>query len=544
MIVDRLPEREQPWDFCIVGSGPVGMALALQLDALGRNVLVLESGGRQLESEREEDSRAEIADSKTHVPMEIAVCRALGGTSWTWGGRSVPFDDIDLETRSWVPDSGWPITHDEIRPWYSKACDFLLCGNGPFEYSPQQLPSAAGEIGLSCLERWATESKVVLVHRDKIAASRRITLAVNATVVDLKFDAGQCRLESLDVATPAGSAAIRARHVILAMGGVETTRLLLAVQRRMPAAFGGVDGPLGRFYMGHISGKIANILFARPGAIADFDFFRDATGSWVRRRFVLDAAAQRRHQLLNTAFFPDNPPFHDYRHRSGVLSAVFLVLAFPPTGRKVLSEGIRLAHIGTPPRHYAAHLRNAILGVPAGARDVAGILRYRLFGKPRKPGFLVHNPSGKYALHYHGEQEPNPDSRITLSEERDRFGLPRARIDLRFTGNDVTSVVESHKVLDRGLRAAGIAELEYRWPSQELADRVWAQASDGYHQNGTTRMGADPRTSVVDSNLKVHGFENLHIASSSVFRTTGQANSTFPAVALGLRLVNHLHEQS
>jgi hypothetical protein len=227
-----------------------------------------------------------------------------------------------------------------------------------------------------------------------------------------------------------------------------------------------------------------------------------------------------------------------------VLSAVFLALAFPPTGRRILPEGIRLAHIGVPPRHYGAHLWNAILGAPAGVCDIVNILRFRVFGKPRKPGFLLQNSAGKYALRYHAEQEPNPESRITLGGEADRFGLPRARIDLRYTDNDVASVVKSHRVLDQGLRAAGLGRLNFWLPEQELASHVCAQATDGYHQTGTTRMGADPRTSVVDCNLRIHGLENMYVASSSVFRTTGQANSTLPAVALGLRLVHHLHQET
>jgi choline dehydrogenase-like flavoprotein len=540
MIVDSLTEREQPWEFCIIGSGPVGMALALEFEKLGHEVLVLESGGRDVDRASGEDSRAVLANPQTHAPMELAACRAFGGASWTWGGRCVPLDDIDFEPRAWVPNSDWPITHDDLRPWYTAACSYLQCGQGSFELRPERLPASTEDISLGCLERWSTEPRMALIFRDKIAQSRHITLSVNSTAVDLEFDADRRRAECVVVATAGRKEKVRARQIILAMGGVETTRFMLTVQRRAPSAFGGVDGPLGRSYMGHLSGKIANILFERPSSDADMDFFRDATGAYVRRRFMLNAAAQRKHRVLNTAFFPDNPPFHDYRHHSGVLSAVFLALAFPPTGRRILAEGIRLAHIGSPPRHYGAHIRNVILGAPAGARDVFGILHDRFFSKPRKPGFLVRNSAGKYALHFHAEQEPSPESRIRLANETDRFGMPRAYVDLRYTDNDVASVVASHRVLDESLRGNGIGRLEYYYPEKELIDRVRAQASDGYHQTGSTRMGSDPRTSVVDSNLRVHGLDNLHVASSSVFRTTGQANSTLPAVALGLRLVHHL----
>ncbi len=122
----------------------------------------------------------------------------------------------------------------------------------------------------------------------------------------------------------------------------------------------------------------------------------------------------------------------------------------------------------------------------------------------------------------------------------DNFGVPRAVIDLRFTPQDVQSVIDSHRVLDDALRANGIGRLEYWYPAAELKDKVYAQAADGFHQVGTTRMGSDPTQSVVDAELKVHGVENLYIASSSVFPTTGQANSTLLAVAFGVRLAEKL----
>jgi choline dehydrogenase-like flavoprotein len=129
---------------------------------------------------------------------------------------------------------------------------------------------------------------------------------------------------------------------------------------------------------------------------------------------------------------------------------------------------------------------------------------------------------------------------VVLTDEADGFGLPRVAIDLRFTEGDARSVIGAHQVLDAALRANVIGRLEYWYPQKQLFNRVLAQASDGLHQVGTTRMGQDPKDSVVDADLKVHDIANLHVASSSVFPTTGQANSTFLATALAIRLANHL----
>ena len=538
-MIERILSKDKLWDLCIIGTGPVGMALALEFERLGDEVLLLESGGSEVDPATAEASRAQIVDCNRHATMEISVCRALGGTSWIWGGRCVAFDDIDWMERDFVADARWPIGHDEIRPWYGRAAEYLLCGNANFSIPYKQILS--GGLTLDFVERWAREPKVILEHRDRLLGAERIRISLKSNVTDLNLSADGQRVESLAVSTPEGACTVKALRIVLAMGGVETTRLLLHTQQRWLGHFGGVDGPLGRYYMGHISGKIASIVFNHPDSINDLDFNLDESGAYHRRRFMLTADTQLQHKVLNTSFWPDNPCFYDPGHGSGVLSSVFLALAFPPTGRRLLPEAIRLAHTGPKPYRLAAHLRNAILGAPRGVKDIYGILRDRFIKKPKKPGFLVSNRGGKYALHYHAEQVPHPDSRIKLASETDSFGVPRAVIDLRYTDQDVQSVIDSHELLDKALQANSIGRLEYLYGPEQQRERVYAQASDGFHQVGTTRMGEDARKSVVDADLKVHGVENLFVASSSVFPTTGQANSTLLAVAFGIRLAHHLH---
>jgi choline dehydrogenase-like flavoprotein len=168
------------------------------------------------------------------------------------------------------------------------------------------------------------------------------------------------------------------------------------------------------------------------------------------------------------------------------------------------------------------------------------ILRDRFLRKPKKPGFLVSNPGGRYALHYHAEQIPQADSRIRLTNETDQFGLKRAAIDLRFAEQDVDSVIRSHELLDQSLRANGIGRLEPWYSPEKMRSKVWEQAADGFHQVGSIRMGEDRGASVVNRDLCTHDLGNLYVASSAVFPTSGQANSTLLAVAMGMRLAYRL----
>jgi choline dehydrogenase-like flavoprotein len=210
--------EERVWDVCVVGTGPVGMALALELERLGRTVLMLESGAVEIEAELRDASRAEIVDLDRHAPMDIAVVRALGGTSWTWGGRCVAYDDVDWLDRSFVPDAHWPLTHEEIRPWYKPAAEYLTCGNDHFDL-PYKRPLTGG-LTLNFAERWARDSRVILAHREHLLASEKIRISLKTTVTGLQLNTAGTEIESLSVATVQGPAKVRAARFVLAMGGV------------------------------------------------------------------------------------------------------------------------------------------------------------------------------------------------------------------------------------------------------------------------------------------------------------------------------------
>lgn len=167
------------------------------------------------------------------------------------------------------------------------------------------------------------------------------------------------------------------------------------------------------------------------------------------------------------------------------------------------------------------------------------ILKAR-FGKLRKPGFLIHNSTGRYALHYHAEHAPNPDSRVRLAASQDANGTPRLCIDLRFAERDVESVLRTHEILDLALREAGVGNLVYRRPPEARGESVWDQATDGFHQIGGAKMAFGRETGVVDKNCRVFDLPNVYVASSCVFPSSGQANPTFLGVALALRLADHL----
>ncbi|WP_411699542.1 GMC oxidoreductase [Conyzicola sp.] len=546
-IITTPPNDHETFDCCVVGAGPVGLTVALEAASAGQRVLLLDAGT----ATAKDDSAAlaarppsHVVDPATHAPMEQATRRGLGGASWLWGGRCVQFEPVDFEPRAHIADSGWPLTYADVAPWQAAAATYLDCGVPTFRSDAGDW-SGLGEVEVSQLERWARQPKLAARLGTWATEHPGISVLCEATVTDITFDdddvdGAGTRVTRLRVGHEGRTVEVRARNYVLACGGLETTRLLLSVQRRLPPLFGGTGGPLGRYYMGHLQGSIATLQLTDAADIRDLDLGLDEHNVYVRRRFSFSARAQRERGLLNTSFHVDNPPFYEPGHHSSTLSLVFLALSTAPIGRRILAEGIRLRHIGPEPRQYAPHLRNVARRPFHAAADVVQILRKRYLSPVRKPGFVLRNTGGTYGLHYHGEQVPNPDSRVTLNDSTGADGQPGLDIDFRYSQQDVDSVIAAHEHLDERLRASGRGRLVYLEAEEERGASVRAQASDGFHHIGTTRMSADPADGVVDSDCRVHGVDNLFVASSSVFRTSGEANPTFLAACLAVRLARHL----
>jgi choline dehydrogenase-like flavoprotein len=138
------------------------------------------------------------------------------------------------------------------------------------------------------------------------------------------------------------------------------------------------------------------------------------------------------------------------------------------------------------------------------------------------------------------EQAPNPDSRVTLSAEKDALGVPRAKLDWRVTELDKRSMRTFYQLLGQEMGRTRTGRVQIRdWLLSD--DKTWPGfISGGWHHMGTTRMHSDPKQGVVDANCRVHGLANLYIGGAAVYPTAGAVNPTLTLVALSLRLADHL----
>jgi choline dehydrogenase-like flavoprotein len=539
-------------DVVVVGAGPMGIVVGLQLADKGHRVLLVESGEARFDQAAQELAR-QAGNDPWHVPSALAVRRGIGGTSATWGGRCVPFDPIDFEPRPVVPDALWPVGYAEMERYLGQACSWCRCGRPVF--SALELPELAdrsmipgfpdGDVLTSSLERWSLPTRFGRVYRKRLQAARQLELITGLTCTHIACDPGSGAVDHLVLRSLSGRQAIaRGRHYVLATGGLEATRLLMASNDVHRAGIGNSSGHLGRWYMAHVEARVARAHLTTPPESTIHDHERDAEGVYVRRRFTFSRALQRRKGLPNAAMWFVNPPMGDPIHGSGILSGVYLTLV-SPAGRFMLTDAIRKAGTRTSsPVRKRDHLRNIVRDL-GPAIKFALDFSYRRFLKPgrKAPGFFVRSAANVYPLDYHGEHLPNPDSRVLLTSERDALGVPRIRTEMRFSDEDVASVERAMRELDTALRDAGVGHLEFLFDDIAAGVRECLREGSGFHQTGTTRMAATAADGVVDSNLAVFGAERLFVASTSTFPTSSQANPTLTGIAFALRLAQHLDRE-
>jgi choline dehydrogenase-like flavoprotein len=129
---------------------------------------------------------------------------------------------------------------------------------------------------------------------------------------------------------------------------------------------------------------------------------------------------------------------------------------------------------------------------------------------------------------------------VALAAKTDRFGTPQLHIDWRCRPEDIRTVNVGIRLMASAFAAGGHGTLAFNCGEVEASLR--REGAYGGHHIGTARMSASPRTGVVDADCRVHDVDNLFVAGSAVFATSGQANPTLTILALALRLADHLKQ--
>jgi choline dehydrogenase-like flavoprotein len=483
-------------DLAIIGGGPAGISLALALADTKANILLLESGGENFDPQNQKMYTG-AQSGQPYIALDAGRLRFLGGGTNHWGGWCRPLDEIDFAARDWMPHSGWPFPRKALEPYFPRAQ--ALVEAGPWIYDQKGdaqnasrgsvLPLGKGGLYTSWFQFSKMRGSVLPTQFGKRyeadlkrAATIMPLLQANITAIRLSPDAK--RVERLDGATldSNGGAGkrftVKPRFVVLAAGGMENARLLLASNDVMKTGVGNQNDLVGRFFADNPIPRDVATLVSFAGPLAPF------YGSNQR----LDSGAIMRATFAPTAAFCRSAQV------AGSLSTIEQPVELDDTGK-------------------AAVITTALaLGVDASNAKA-------------------------YSLGCGMELTPDPERRLTLTGEKDALGLPRLKLHMRIADEDFSRYRRTLVEMGRQLLASRTGMLRIDKHSRD----DWMKTMDwGHHHVGTTRMHADPKQGVVNADSQVHGLGNLYVAGSSIFPTYGASNPTLNLIALTWRLADHL----
>jgi choline dehydrogenase-like flavoprotein len=516
-------------DLCIIGAGAAGITLAREFVDSGLTVCLLESGAFAPDWATQALGQGETSGLR-YSDLDTCQIRYFGGNSNAWGGWLRPLDELDFQERPWVENSGWPFPLSELQPYYDRA--HRLCEAASSDYDVQEavqhladvnarvIPFDPGKLE-TILYRFSPPTRFGQSFHETFRKADNLKCLVNATACAVETTQDGRTATKVRVGCLSGTRfAITARKFVLAAGAIENARLLLVSNEIVANGLGNQHNLVGRFFMDHPHTTRAFIPSRRAPPLGLYGLsFR---GRGVSAGISLPSVVQEQEKLLN--YKASIYPIY-YCHTSrGWLSFRDLVLSLDPQWRTDpydrLSLPFKRKRVSF--RQLWDILRECDKVAMAGALQVL---------KPNR--FL-----SRFILESKPEQAPNPNSRITLTTDRDALGVNRVRLDWRLLPCDTETVRRAEDMIDSELQRLGIGRLA---PLTAPERDGWAETVvGGWHQIGTTRMHHDPRHGVADADGRVHGTSNLFIAGASLFPTGGAVSPTPTILALALRLADCL----
>ncbi|MDX2041446.1 MAG: GMC family oxidoreductase [Acidobacteriota bacterium] len=534
-------QKKKIYDVCVIGSGAAGGFMVKELTAAGADTVLLEAGGRgKLEDLHIHDwaydlpkrgfglfKQASLYPDGIRQAIEfrgdsvgVDRIRTLGGRTFHWNAVALRFAKDDFRERSLHGiEEDWPITYEELAPFYSHAEremhvfgtheNLEVLPDGDFvaeaprlrcsEYLAQKkiaklgvkmipvrkavllksrkAPTVRGACHFCghCMDVcdvravWSSDITVI----PEALATGKLTLKTNALAREILVDKnGLAAGVSFINRLTGNSEQVYARVVVLGCGAVETPRLLLnSKSEKYPNGLANSNDLVGRYFGGHIN----------TGATA---YLKDLVG---KDTWAGDGATDH-------AYIPR------YNHQQGKKDYVG-------------GWGFQM--------NYNSYAR------PHHAQHVAG------FGESYKRRVRELQPA-MFHIGAWGKVEQRFDNRITVDPaKKDKHGIPIPIVNFQWGENDLRLFKEMREALFEILEACGTEHVN---PSGAVPGGFAS------HEVGSCRMGVDPKRSVLNAYNQSHEVKNLFVVDGSSFTTFSEKNPTLTIAALSVRAARYIAE--
>jgi choline dehydrogenase-like flavoprotein len=499
-----LGDRDLDADVTIVGAGAVGLVLGLSLARAGSRVLVLEAGGRTPPARYQALNLGTVV-GKPHLGLAAGRMKALGGTTRLWGGQLVPFGPLDF--------AGWPITYDEVEPYFARAFEMLGVGaSGRDEAAiwrrfAKSAPDLGDDLQLG-MNIWLPTPDFASLFGGEIERSDKLTVVTAAEVAALRFDGA--RVSHVELGGGGAPRRLPVRQLVLANGTFEIVRLLLQSAAREPDGIAARLPRLGCGFVDHLHGLAGEIVMTDPKAFAayfDNIYFEG-------RKYGIKIRAS-----------------DGFRRKTGIANCAATLNA-SVTPAMLVRDGLALAK-----RVFGGNFAS----LPQFLRSALGTGRALL---PMAWRYLAHRRSASLmsrgvSLGLELEQISTAKSRIALDPAYPPESAP-VLLHWDFDGREVETAALVCEEIDAQFRRLGIGSVRID-PLILARDPAFLDTChDSNHHMGGAAMGRSAEDGVVDGWGKLFGCDNLHLAGAATFRSGSFANPTLTALALALRLSDRM----
>jgi choline dehydrogenase-like flavoprotein len=513
--------NETVFDVCVVGSGAAGGTLSSRVASHGLNVIVLE-GGPRIDTSRAFNTHGMPYDfPRRNMPIMVPGVagfeddrtRGVGGKTLLWNAVAWRYSHRDFKGYSFEKAGlDWPIDYPDLEPYYTELEEQVgVCGNAdhledlpdgkflppmPMRCSDRMIQRGAARLGIPVIH---VRKATLTAPRGERPACHYCGNCMAGCDVVAKYDSANVQMfpaQSTGKLTILSDSVVRevtlkdknrvngvrylnrktlkegriyARSVVVSCACIQSVALLLmSSSPDYPKGLANSSGQLGRHYIPHFTGHVTG-------------FARELIGT----RPVNEEGA------LDHAYIPSymHKRQRDY-HRS-------FAIQFNYHNRRVVPWAKEMEGFGS-------HLKKAV-------RD-------------RYPAFVTFSP--------YGEMLPASGSAIDLDPIRkDRFGLPKARVNVRYGENERKLFAAMRSEARRILEASNVEILD---------DQPDPRTN---HELGGCRMGDDPASSVVNAYCQSHDIPNLFVVDGSVFPSASEKNPTLTIMALASRTADYVWEQ-
>ncbi len=502
----------------VIGSGAGGGTLGNELAQKGIDTVILEAGGRH---EAEDfindewgsfgqlawlDKRTTSGDwrvAKDFSGLPAWIVKAVGGSTTHWAGASLRFQPHEWKAKTTYGDVegasllDWPIDAEEMAPYYSKAEDKMGVTN------THGIPPLPGNNNYKVFEAGAKKLGYKQVHTGNMAINsqdrdgRTYCQQSGFCFQGCKFSA---KWSTLYAEIPKGEATgkleVRANaHVLQIQHGDDgkVTGVLYAdadgnqhVQKARVVAVAGNSIESPRLLLNSASSMFSDGLANSSGMVGK-NYMRHMTAS---------------------VYASFDKPVNFYRGTT-------------------MAGIIQDESVHDPSRGFVGgyEMETLALGVPF----MAAFLNPGAWGRQFAAAMDTYDHmAGMWIV---GEDMPQESNAVSLSEEKDQYGLPAPNVHFSDHANDVAMRNHAWK---QGMAVYDAVGATQTYPTPPYPST---------HNLGTNRMSADAKDGVVNKWGQTHDIANLFVSDGSQFTTGAAENPTLTIVSLAIRQADYIAEQ-